>query len=289
MTDRSSRDIYARITEVPDEDLQRIATVLEIRGRHPQQVRIRSTYLDAAPGWTGARVLEVGCGTGVVSRDLARRVGSGGSVMGVDPSPWLLREAERLARAEYLTNLEFTRGDARDLDLPSASFDAAVAHTVLCHVPDAPALIAELARVTRPGGHLILFDGDYAANTINHPDGPTTERIVAAWLENVVHDSRIMRRAPELFRRAGLELVRFDGHVHVECGTVPEDTSFIWTWALFALQQARTHGAVTEEEGGAWLSGLRGLNEREELFGSVTYYSAVVRRPEGHRGDRCAK
>lgn len=281
MTDRSSRDIYARITEVPDEDLRRIATVLEIRGRHPEQVRIRSAYLDAAPSWTGARVLEVGCGTGVVSRDLARRVGPGGSVLGVDPSPWLLREAERLAQAQHLTNLEFTRGDARNLDLPSDSFDAAVAHTVLCHVPDAAALIAELTRVVRPGGHLVLFDGDYAANTINHPDRPTTDRIVAAWLENVVHDSRIMRRASELFRRAGLELVRFDGHVHVECGTVAEDTSFIWTWALFALQQARTHDAVTEREGAAWLADLRGLNERGELFGSVTYYSAVVRRPGG--------
>jgi hypothetical protein len=58
---------------------------------------------------------------------------------------------------------------------------------------------------------------------------------------------------------------------------VDEVTSFIWQWALFAMRQAIGAGAVDEAEGNAWIDQLRTLNQRGELFGSVTYVSVRAR------------
>ena len=135
MTEARSRDIYSRTEELDEPTLRGIADVLELRGRHPQQVAIRAAYLDLVPELAGRRVLEIGCGTGVVSREIARRVGPDGSVLALDQSPVFLARATELARAGGIDNLAFQVTDARALDLPEASFDVAVAVTVLCHVP----------------------------------------------------------------------------------------------------------------------------------------------------------
>src|SRR4051794_15665127 len=82
-----ARDLYSRIVELDDATLRTVADVLELRGRHPQQVAIRDAYLSSLGSLEGKRVLDVGCGTGVVTRELARRVGPDGQVTGVDPSP----------------------------------------------------------------------------------------------------------------------------------------------------------------------------------------------------------
>lgn len=279
MTQARSRDIYSRTDELDEQALRGIAEVLELRGRHPQQVAIRAAYLDLVPDWKGKRVLEIGCGTGVVSRAIARRVGPGGSVLALDPSPIFLSQAEELARAAGIENLTFQAADARDLDLPDGAFDVAVAVTVLCHVPGRDRVLRELRRVVRPGGQVLIVDGDYASNQLAHPDRALTERIVAAWRGQVVDDPWLVRRLGRLLLDAELSVEEVRGHVHVELGRVDEQTSFIWQWSLFALKQALAAGAVTENEGERWLADLRALHAGGGLFGSVNYVSVLARRP----------
>ena len=110
-----------------------------------------------------ARVLEAGCGSGAICRDLAARPGIG-SVVGLDPSPAFLDHARRLA--EGIGSLSFTIGDARALPFDDGSFDAVVFHTCLSHVPRPEAALAEAQRVTRSGGRLVVLEGDYATTTV---------------------------------------------------------------------------------------------------------------------------
>ena len=279
MTDARSRDLYSRTEELDAQTLRGIAEVLELRGRHPQQQAIRAAYLDLVPAWAGRRVLEIGCGTGVVSREIARRVGPTGSVIALDPCRAFLEHAERLAVADGLSTLTFREADARSLDLPDGAFDIAVAVTVLCHVPGRDAVLRELRRVARPGGYVLVMDGDYASNQLAHPDRALTERIVDAWRGQVVDDPRLVRRLGPLLAEAGLVVEDVRGHVHVELGRVDEATSFIWQWSLFALKQALAAGALTEAEGDGWLAQLRHLHAEGGLFGSVNYVSVLARRP----------
>ena len=97
------------------------------------------------------RALDVGTGAGALAFALAPLVRQ---VVGLDPVPELLE----LARARSLPNTEFVEGDGTALPFPDASFDLAGTHRTLHHVAQPERIVAELARVTRPGGHVLVVD-----------------------------------------------------------------------------------------------------------------------------------
>src|SRR6186997_2947476 len=101
-------DVYAAVTELDAAAQERLVGVLETRGADPQQQALRRAFLGEVPFPAGARVLEVGCGTGVLTRVLARWPGVG-AVVGVDPAPVFLAKARELAAA--LPNVAFREAD----------------------------------------------------------------------------------------------------------------------------------------------------------------------------------
>ncbi|RBY96336.1 SAM-dependent methyltransferase [Blastococcus sp. TF02-8] len=111
----------------------------------------------------GLDLLDVGCGPGTITVDLASRVAPG-RVLGVDLSADPLREA-RAGAARAGVGVEFRVGDVYALDLPDDSFDVVHAHQVLQHLTDPVAALREMTRVCRPGGVLAVRDVDYAATT----------------------------------------------------------------------------------------------------------------------------
>jgi ubiquinone/menaquinone biosynthesis C-methylase UbiE len=156
-------DIYATIASADPATQERLAGILELRAADPQQRAMLESYLSEITLPGAARVLEIGCGTGAVTRALARRPGVAEAV-GVDPSPVFVARARELGAA--LGNVTFEVADGRALRLPDRDFDAVVFHTTLCHVPQPELALKEAFRVLRPGGTLALFDGDYATITV---------------------------------------------------------------------------------------------------------------------------
>lgn len=126
---------------------------LEERGRSGYMVVVRS-LLDALAIRPGESVLEVGCGSGVIMRELARRTAGANRLIGRDMSPYLLREARELARrAGFLDFIDFGEGRAEALPVPDAAVDVALSSTVF-EEGDAERMLAEIVRVTRPGGRV---------------------------------------------------------------------------------------------------------------------------------------
>jgi ubiquinone/menaquinone biosynthesis C-methylase UbiE len=102
-----------------------------------------------------ARWLEVACGPGAISRAMAPRVGG---VLGVDLTPAMVEKATEEARREGLANVEFSAGDATALEFEDGAFDAAVTRFSLHHIPAPQRVVAEMARVVRSGGGVIVSD-----------------------------------------------------------------------------------------------------------------------------------
>ena len=124
----------------------------------------------------GLALLDIGCGPGTITVDLAERVAPGRAV-GLDAAGGVLDEAERLA-AQRGASVELVVGDALALPFADGAFDVVHAHQVLQHVADPVGVLREAARVLRPGGLLAVRDVDYAATTWYPPDAG-----LDAWLQ----------------------------------------------------------------------------------------------------------
>lgn len=110
----------------------------------------------------GVDLLDIGCGPGTLTADLAARVAPG-RVLGVDHSADVLPSARAVVAERGLDQVKFAQGDVHALDLPDDSFDVVHAHQVLQHVSDPVAALREMRRVCRPGGLLAVRESDYAA------------------------------------------------------------------------------------------------------------------------------
>jgi len=227
-----------------------LAARLERRAKAEDEVAARDTYLGLLDIAAGERVLDVGCGSGAVTRAIAKRVGSRGLAVGLDQSPALLAVARELARQAGVGDcVEFHEGNALRLPFPDSSFDAVVCVTVLSHVPKGEAAIPELVRVLRPGGRLGVFDLDTDMTAFTHPDRALTRRIVAAASDATAVNGWLVRLLPSLFQRAGIVDVRARGFFPLETDL----RSFYAGMADRCAEVAARAGVITDFQRRAWL------------------------------------
>jgi SAM-dependent methyltransferase len=129
---------------------------LEARGRTAGYLGVVRRLIEEAELRPGETVLEVGCGTGVLDRWLARHTGRANHIVGMDISRYVLREATALARREGLEGVvEFREGSAEALPFPENSFDVVMSSTVIQRV-NADRMLREMVRVTKPGGRVAV-------------------------------------------------------------------------------------------------------------------------------------
>ena len=269
-------DPFGRTDKLDDNMLAALVARFEARGRNPVFSKMLADYLDAMDVAGRIKVLDMGCGTGLAARAIARRPGFSGHITGVDLSPYLVAAAKRLAGEEELAErLEFQVGDVHSLDFVEGTFDALVAHTLLSHVEDPLSVLKEAARVVKPGGIVGIFDGDYASLTFGHADPLKAKTNDEAVIGALVTNPRVMRQLPRLLPAAGLELVNSFSYVLSEIGKAN-----FWASAIEAYRKlVAKAGAMTEDDANAWAAALRSDSDAGVFFGSSNYYAYVARRP----------
>ncbi|MFI5053423.1 MAG: methyltransferase domain-containing protein [Acidimicrobiia bacterium] len=179
----------------------------------------------------GLRVLDVGCGPGTITLDLARRVAPG-TVVAIDRASEVLTAARADAHEQGVANVSYDEGDVYALAFASSSFDVVHAHQVLQHLTDPVAALTEMRRVCRPDGVVAARDSDYAAFAW-YPEDPELTR----WLELYHHIARANGAEPDAGRRlvawaaaAGFSDVRASASVW--CFATPDDRA--WWGGLWA-------------------------------------------------------
>ena len=274
-------DPYRDVDAQPDP--AQLVAALEARGRtraHAQLLRRFLAWSGVGPGQT---VLEVGCGTGVVLRELVTRVGPRGRVVGVDPSRALLGAATRLlAEPRRRRRLTLRVADGARLPFPDARFDVAMAVTVLLHVPDPLVVVKEMTRVTRPGGQVAVQDQDFGTLALSHPDRPLSERILAGVAARVYDEPWSGRRLPGLLRAAGLERVRLRTDVYQDTTLEPYTKTFLERRAENAVR----FGIVDAPTAQRWLDAVTALVATGAFVLTLNFYGAIGLKPEARAGRR---
>ena len=121
-----------------------------------QLAGVQAALLDSATLQPGERVLDLACGTGLVTLAAARAVGPSGHALGTDLSGEMVALAEQQARRQGVSNARFTRMDAEQLALADGSVDVVLCSLGLMYVPEPQRVLGEARRVLRPGGRLVV-------------------------------------------------------------------------------------------------------------------------------------
>jgi ubiquinone/menaquinone biosynthesis C-methylase UbiE len=257
-------------------NIAEMAAGLESRGRTPAQARLRRRFLRFVPIRAGDRVLEVGCGTGVVVRDLAPLVARRGEIVGVDASRLMVERARQLCRAAAGgARIRLRVADGAQLPFAANRFDAALAITVILHVADPLSVVREMARVTRPGGLVGLQDQDFGVVAVTHPDRALTERIMRGVAEHIYAEPHSGRRLPGLLRAAGLEGIRLLTDVYQDTTLEPWTKRFLERRA----ERAVRFGLVDTTAAQRWLDGLTDVVAGGAFVLTLNYYGAVGTTP----------
>jgi ubiquinone/menaquinone biosynthesis C-methylase UbiE len=221
----------------------------------------------------GNHVLDVGCGLGDDVRALAALVGPTGRVVGIDVSAAMITEARKRSEGTDLP-VEFAVGDAHHLDFPDGSFDACRTERTLHYVAEPARAVAELVRVTRPGGHVVALEPDHETLVISPGEKATTRRIVQAFADNIPN-GWIGRQLLGLFLAAGL----------VEVVPVPDvilNTQLEVFRQLILdahLETVKQTGLMPAHQVDAWLADLVEAQEHGRFLVSTTVFCVVGRKP----------
>ena len=214
----------------------------------------------------GQTLLDVGCGPGTITADLALLVAPGEAV-GIDAAADVVARATEHAAGLGIPSLRFEVGDLFALGYPDASFDVIHLHQVLQHVADPVAALVELRRVLRPDGVLAARDSDYGAFSWA-PGDPLLDRWLELYLAVTTrngHDARIGPRLLGLAHQAGCG----DGTVSSSTWTYTDPESRAWWGGLWADRIRYSRFAEQAVE-----YGLSDTGELEAMAGAFGRWAA---------------
>lgn len=265
-------DPFTNVDTAPPEMIEIMATALETRAADPSMSPIVDGYLDALDISDGTVIVDIGAGTGGVTRQIATRF-SAASVLGIEPSVALTQKAVELASS--LPNLSFSVGDGAQLDQSDASADVAILHTVLSHVHDPTILVNEVVRILRPGGTLVICDADFSKAAMGTVPGDPLGACVEAFVNRAVTDPWLTGKLRPMMRKLGLEVDRFT----IQNRVVTEGLGSL-VWVRMSSASLVSEGVIGQPLADALEAEYIRRAEDGSLYGFLPFVTLIARKPE---------
>ena len=234
---------------------------LEMTYRAPEVAAQRRVLLDALAPRLGESALDIGCGPGFVTEELARAVGPAGAVHAVDKSESAVMMTRR--RCAGFANVQVQVAEATQLPYADEHFDLAVSTQVYEFVPQLHLALAELHRVLRPGGRAAIIDTDWHT-ILWHSNNPARmARVLKVWDEHLAHPV-LPRTLGPLLREAGFSVMQCKVIPYLDVEYKPESYSFHMTKTICGFVRGRQ--GITQEEADAWAEEFQDLARAGAYF-----------------------
>jgi len=251
-----------------------LAQSLEERSARLDQVQINAAVCEVLAAQPGERLLEVGSGTGAVSRVVASTLAPEGCVVGLDISPEFSSLAKQLTdAASPAVRISHITGRGEYLPFRDSAFDAAWAVRSLLHISDPQGVIGEMKRVVARGGRIVLADWDFETVVVDHSDRELTRRILNWRTDHQGGDQWSGRKLFGRACRAGLNGVRVTPVVSFAHQENASLTQSLWNAADLALKSE----VITVEEYDAWVGELKERIRSGCFFSSIVYFVVTGR------------
>ena len=250
---------------------------LELQGEYLSDTLSSALRLmDLKPG---LRVLEVGCGSGAVSRKIAALVRPA-PLEAIDIDEVFLEQARKLSKPEA-PNIDFQVGDVNELEFKSDSFDLVFCRLVLRHQADPLVSLKEMKRVTTKGGRVAVMEAD-EATLLTYPPDKTDTLVGKAfqWLYGGSHqDTQIGRKLPALFVDAGFHDVEVHPvaicFTHSNFNRLGQVTESVVSLLRMIRRMPGGESVLSDDEMTTAVNGLRRFPHNSRAFFSETYFLAV--------------
>jgi SAM-dependent methyltransferase len=270
---------FARVDAQPE--AAQLVAGMEATARWPAVLQLRRWERKHLALRPGDRVLDVGCGIGDVTLDLAADVVPGGDVVGIDASQVMLDAAHRRARSDGARPVRFRVGDALGLDEPDGSFTAVRCERVLQWLTDPVTAVAEMVRVLEPGGRLSLIDTDWRTLVTDVPAGADAAEVKAAMLAIRGDGGLAGGRLLNLCRQAGLVDLDATGAAHVWTAWDPDRQTE--PPGMFPLReivpQLAELGLLDPETGRRFVAAMIAAARADRFWASLSLFAVTGRKP----------
>src|SRR3954454_4319479 len=250
---------------------EKVAAQLDAFYRTRDVSRRRELALAALDVQPADAVVDIGCGPGFYVAALAEQAAS---VTGIDPSASMLAVAAH--KTEGHRNVTLVEGEAIPLPLAEASMDRALSVQVFEYIAEIPAALAEVHRVLRPGGRVVLWDIDWTTLSWHADDAQRMARMTQAWERHLVHPA-LPRTLAAALRAAGFSDVRCDSHVF--CPTAMDLESFGGNLPKIIGGYLRALDDVASDDIAAREAELRDLDARGAYYFALTQCCFSATRP----------
>jgi SAM-dependent methyltransferase len=215
----------------------------------------------------GASVLDVGCGPATDTLPLAELVGPRGQVAGVDGDAAMVAEADRRAAAAGLADrVEHHVADATALPFHAGRFDAVRCERLFMHLPDPEGALAEMLRVARPGGRIVVLDTDWGTRSVDTTETELERRMARVLAELCIVNGYSGRRLYGMTMRAGV--------VDAAVDVVPLHVTDYGLWRL--LSRLELAGEVAVREGAMTADEVRRLDDSWRALGEAGTFFALT-------------
>ncbi len=216
---------------------------------------------------TGNLVLDAGCGPGIDALALAEIVTAAGQVIGIDHDQEMLDQANRQAREMAIDGyLHFQQSDVCNLPFPDDYFHSCRSERLFMHLHQPGKALREIARVTKPGGRVVIVDSDWASLSIDNPM-PEMERILSQYrIDKIINNGYSGRSLHRLFRE--------NHFAEINIEVFPLFTTDVNLFYALSVQeivenQALTDNLISERQLADWRSHM------QQAAASDTFYSSI--------------